>query len=181
MESTPLLGEDNEARTAQSDGTGRTCFVTGSTGFVALNLVDELLRQGWTVHALHRVGSSRASMLDVLPHASGSLVHVEGNLCCKPEEFVSLVPRSCEVLYHICHLEEGRKHVDSARKLAVPGFQPEGADKHKKADPNPGPNPNATPKVNPICRSTLMHSTMWFMQRESAVLGVGSGLRLEYG
>lgn len=35
----------------------RTAFVTGATGFVGLNLVGELLAQGWRVLALHRGGS----------------------------------------------------------------------------------------------------------------------------
>ncbi|MEO8716709.1 MAG: SDR family oxidoreductase [Burkholderiales bacterium] len=35
----------------------RTAFVTGATGFVGLNLVEELLAQGWRVVALHRASS----------------------------------------------------------------------------------------------------------------------------
>ncbi|MGH8707188.1 MAG: SDR family oxidoreductase [Burkholderiales bacterium] len=35
----------------------RTAFVTGATGFVGLNLVEELLAQGWRVIALHRKDS----------------------------------------------------------------------------------------------------------------------------
>lgn len=34
-----------------------TAFVTGATGFVGLNLVEELARQGWRVIALHRPGA----------------------------------------------------------------------------------------------------------------------------
>ena len=32
----------------------RTAYVTGSNGFLGLNLVEELLEQGWRVIALHR-------------------------------------------------------------------------------------------------------------------------------
>jgi nucleoside-diphosphate-sugar epimerase len=35
----------------------QTAFVTGATGFVGLNLVEELLRRGWRVTAMHRRGS----------------------------------------------------------------------------------------------------------------------------
>jgi len=35
----------------------RTAFVTGATGFLGLNLVEELLAQGWHVIALHRASS----------------------------------------------------------------------------------------------------------------------------
>lgn len=35
----------------------RTAFVTGATGFLGLNLVEELLAQGWRVTALHRASS----------------------------------------------------------------------------------------------------------------------------
>jgi nucleoside-diphosphate-sugar epimerase len=35
----------------------RTAFVTGASGFVGLNLVEELLAQGWRVIALHRADS----------------------------------------------------------------------------------------------------------------------------
>lgn len=35
----------------------RTAFVTGATGFVGLNLVEQLLARGWHVIALHRAGA----------------------------------------------------------------------------------------------------------------------------
>jgi nucleoside-diphosphate-sugar epimerase len=35
----------------------KSAFVTGATGFVGLNLVEELVRQGWEVTALHRAKS----------------------------------------------------------------------------------------------------------------------------
>ncbi|MDA0261944.1 MAG: NAD(P)H-binding protein [Proteobacteria bacterium] len=31
-----------------------TAFVTGATGFLGLNLVEQLVAQGWDVTALHR-------------------------------------------------------------------------------------------------------------------------------
>jgi len=46
----------------------RTAFVTGATGCVGLNLVEELLAQGWRVIALHRA-SSDLKYLRQLPAA----------------------------------------------------------------------------------------------------------------
>jgi nucleoside-diphosphate-sugar epimerase len=111
----------------------KIAFVTGSTGFVALNIVDELLRRGWNVYCLHRPGSKRAQMLAALPHAAtGSLVCVEGSLSIGPAEFAKLVPERTEVIYHICHLEENKRH--PARLLSAPGFSPEGAEEHKRVN-----------------------------------------------
>lgn len=36
----------------------KTAFVTGGSGFVGVNLVSELTKQGWTVTCLHRAGSN---------------------------------------------------------------------------------------------------------------------------
>jgi nucleoside-diphosphate-sugar epimerase len=75
----------------------RTAFVTGATGFVGLNLVEELLAQGWRVLALHRAGSDLkylermraeravgdvtdyASLMRVLPEAVDAVFHVAGD------------------------------------------------------------------------------------------------------
>jgi len=35
----------------------RSAFVTGASGFVGLNLIEELLQRGWRVTAMHRAGS----------------------------------------------------------------------------------------------------------------------------
>jgi nucleoside-diphosphate-sugar epimerase len=36
----------------------KSAFVTGATGFVGINIVNELVRQGWSVTCLHRAGSN---------------------------------------------------------------------------------------------------------------------------
>lgn len=41
---------------------GKTAFVTGATGFVGLNLIEELLAQGWRVLGMHRAGSDLSGL-----------------------------------------------------------------------------------------------------------------------
>ena len=75
-----------------------TAFVTGATGFVGLNLVEQLLARGWRVIALHRAGSDtrylsrmsaeRAlgditepdSLLRALPEGTDAVFHVAGDI-----------------------------------------------------------------------------------------------------
>jgi len=75
----------------------RLAFVTGANGFVGLNLVGELLAQGWRVIALHRAGSDirylqrfpaeratgdvtdRESVLRALPEGVDAVFHVAGD------------------------------------------------------------------------------------------------------
>jgi dihydroflavonol-4-reductase len=75
----------------------RTAYVTGSTGFLGLNLVEELVGQGWRVIALHRHGSDitylqrfpvelrigditdPASLANSIPKGIDAVFHVAGN------------------------------------------------------------------------------------------------------
>jgi nucleoside-diphosphate-sugar epimerase len=41
----------------------KTAFVTGATGFVGINIVNELVQQGWSVTCLHRAGSDLRYLL----------------------------------------------------------------------------------------------------------------------
>ena len=75
----------------------RSAFVTGATGFVGLNLVQQLMAEGWDVTALHRPTSDltflnrfgprlalgeitdRASLIAAIPQGTDTLFHVAGN------------------------------------------------------------------------------------------------------
>ncbi|HET8882688.1 MAG TPA: NAD-dependent epimerase/dehydratase family protein [Solimonas sp.] len=76
----------------------RTAFVTGSTGFVGLNLIERLHEQGWHIIALHRASSDVAplarftnlervfgditdqrTLRGIIPHGVDCVFHVAGN------------------------------------------------------------------------------------------------------
>src|ERR1700688_2939906 len=75
----------------------RAACVTGGTGFVGLNLVNELMIRGWDVTALHRPSSDlkllkrfrpklavgalndHASLLAAIPEGTDTIFHVAGN------------------------------------------------------------------------------------------------------
>lgn len=76
----------------------RTAFVTGATGFLGTNLVEQLHGQGWTVHALHRKTSNlapldrygvrwaegdildEASLRQAIPEGADAVFHVAANI-----------------------------------------------------------------------------------------------------
>ena len=84
-------------RTTPRKAKTKTAFVTGGTGFLGLNLVEQLAAAGWSVTALHRKGSdisrltrfpvtlAEASLLDLqplidaVPQDVDAVFHVAGN------------------------------------------------------------------------------------------------------
>ena len=76
----------------------QTAFVTGATGFLGLNLVQQLTEQGWTVTALHRPSSNLtylkrfpvtlavgeiedpASLQQAMPEGLDAVFHVAGDV-----------------------------------------------------------------------------------------------------
>lgn len=97
-------------------------------------------------------------LLDLLPHAAnGRLVHVEGDLGMPTDEFIALVPENTEVIFHICHLEERQKH--AARPLTAPGFQPEGAEEHKRVNRHAMDSVIQAAKARPVRR--VVYCSSW--------------------
>ena len=63
-----------------------------------------------------------------------------------------MVPRGCEVLFHVCHVAEAQTH--PARLVSAPGFQPEGAEEHARV--NLGAEEHA--RVNLVAMDNVVHA-----------------------
>ena len=72
----------------------KTAFVTGGTGFIGLNLVELLVREGWDVTALHRPTSN----LDYLSRFPIELA--EGSIT-EPESLARAIPEATDVVFHV--------------------------------------------------------------------------------
>lgn len=68
-------------------GVTRTAFVTGATGFLGLNLVEELLRRGWRVTAFSLPGVETHGLQDRgVTLAFGNITDLDSVLAAMPEE-----------------------------------------------------------------------------------------------
>lgn len=72
----------------------RHAFVTGGTGFLGLNLVEELVKRGWRVTALHRPTSSTNELKNL-----GAELVVGG--LDNPEGLEKAVPEDVDVIFHL--------------------------------------------------------------------------------
>lgn len=72
----------------------RSAFVTGGTGFVGRNVLEELVHRGWDVTALHRA-TSRVSGVASLP-----IRLVEGDIL-DPDSLVRGIPEGVAVVFHL--------------------------------------------------------------------------------
>ena len=97
----------------------KTAFVTGATGCVGLNLIEELLAQGWDVTAMHRAGSDR-SFLQRLP-----VRNVKGDVT-DLQSLGAIIPRDVDCVFHVAgntslwsrsHAEQLRVNVDGTRNV----------------------------------------------------------------
>jgi dihydroflavonol-4-reductase len=98
----------------------KTAFVTGATGFVGLNLVEELLEQGWQVVAMHRAQSD-VSALARLP----GVVRVCGDIT-DSRSLKGLIPGRIDCVFHVAgntslwarsHAEQIKVNVKGTRNM----------------------------------------------------------------
>lgn len=97
----------------------KTAFVTGATGCVGLNLIEQLLDQGWKVVAMHRRDS------DISLLKSFKLTRVVGDVT-DPRSLRDLIPAQVDCVFHAAgntslwsktHAEQFRVNVKGTRNL----------------------------------------------------------------
>jgi len=97
----------------------RRAFVTGSTGFVGLNLVQRLAADGWDVTALHRASSDLSTL-----RRFGSRM-VVGEIT-DAASIKTALPSGCDTVFHVAgntamwrrkNAEQTRDNVDGTRNV----------------------------------------------------------------
>ncbi len=93
----------------------RTAVVTGATGFLGLNLVEELLGQGWEVVALHRdpAAAERLERLGTEPVRADIL---------DPDSLVQAIPEHADAVFHVAgDTSMWARHRDRQHRVNVEG------------------------------------------------------------
>lgn len=97
----------------------KRAFVTGATGFLGLNLVEELRAEGWDVTAMHRTSS------DVTHLRALGVTLVTGSITSR-EHVARVMPEACDAVFHVAgntsqwsgHREaQTRENVDGTRHV----------------------------------------------------------------
>lgn len=97
----------------------KTAFVTGGTGFVGLNLIEQLTQQGWRVLALHRPTSN----LEYLKRFPAE--RIVGDID-DPESLARGLPENVDAVFHVAgntnlwsrrNAEQDRVNIDGTRNM----------------------------------------------------------------
>lgn len=84
-------------------------FVTGGTGFLGINLIDQLLADGWEVVALHRPTAS-------LKHLREKEIQlVEGSIT-EPNSLITIIPKKIDAIFHVAgntNMWSRRNHIQT--------------------------------------------------------------------
>jgi dihydroflavonol-4-reductase len=99
----------------------RTAFVSGSTGFLGRNLIEQLTAGGWAVTALHRASSDVSTL-------ERYTVRLAVGDVCDPASLRQAMPASVDVVFHVAadtamwsgHNErQTRTNVDGTRNMVT--------------------------------------------------------------
>jgi nucleoside-diphosphate-sugar epimerase len=97
----------------------KTAFVTGSTGFLGLNLIEQLVQQRWRVVALHRA-NSELKYLKRFP-----IELTEGDIN-DPPSLARALPRDADAVFHVAgdtnmwsrrNAEQDRVNIEGTRNM----------------------------------------------------------------
>lgn len=97
----------------------KTAFVTGATGFVGLNLVEQLLEQGWQVTAMHRKDS------DLTVLSRFNVTRVVADVLDK-NSLAAAIPQNVDCVFHVAgntslwarsHAEQLKVNVKGTRNV----------------------------------------------------------------
>jgi nucleoside-diphosphate-sugar epimerase len=112
---------------ANLDGSSprRTAFVTGSTGFLGLNLIAQLVTDGWQVTALHRPQSNLTYLRRFPVQLVQGCIEDAGSLAAVvPENVDAVFHAAADVSFWSGHKErQTRTNVDGTRNMVAVALQ----------------------------------------------------------
>ena len=98
----------------------RTALVTGATGFVGTNLVQQLVADGWDVTVLHRESSDLSRLRDLPLHYAVGAIYDESSM-------MKAMPEGLDAVFHVAgntsmwrqnNATQTRDNVDGTRTMA---------------------------------------------------------------